>query len=209
MKKALLAGIPVIVVLVLLGLFLPGLWPSRERSWRGDRYLCRWCGAERVVLVWKRSGVTRKRVDEVRPTTLSKQIAEATGTDCEHDWVWISFAEDFTRRGARGRGDGGAGSGRWAFRLAEAEGASAGLVRFAQDSGQSPREVWSTLLRYIVSEESWNAPLIDDMANEIITNGDAFDDWLWDNYERVVEELKNPTSKPADQDRESPPSDLF
>ena len=65
------------------------------------------------------------------------------------------------------------------------------------------------MLRYMVSEESWNAPLIDDMVNEIITNGEAFDVWLRDNYERVVEELRNPTPKPADQDRESPPSDEF
>lgn len=208
MKKALLIALAVIVVLVLLGLLLPGLWSSRDRSWRGDRYLCRWCGAERVVMVWKRSGVTRKRISEVEATSLSKQIADATGTDCEHDWVGVYFDHHVTRGGASWKGHRYFGSGGVLYAFTDAEEAPAGLVRFAQGSGQSPREVWSTLLRYIVSEESWNAPLIDEMY-EATKSTETFEIWLRDNYERVVEELKNPTPKPADQERESPPSDEF
>jgi hypothetical protein len=138
--------------------------------------------------------VTLKTIDEVKPTALSRQIADATGPDCEHDWVWVAADDEVRHDGGYESAEYRAGSAGTLFEFTDTDDVPAGLIRFAQATGRSPRDVWNTLLRYIVSDQSRRAPLLDDMFGAT-RDADTFDAWLRDNYERVVEELNNPSPR--------------
>lgn len=193
---ALAVAFATIVVLVLLSLFLLALRSGRVWSSRLDIYLCRSCGAERRVITTRRFGIVWRRTQSVNATPLSRCIADATGTHCGHDWCRVYF-DSHSRRES---GHGGVGSGMLFYVFTKTEQAPADLVRFAQSTGRSPKDVWRTLFQFMLASGAAEHPLLDDMYASMLDDEGGFAAWLDENYDQIIEELKNPP-KPDDQQR--------